>query len=646
MTHTPHFKQNILTIRATSAALAVSAILTSTTVLAQNTYTDTPAISQGAIGEHPSDAIFAQLRDASRTNNTARAAQLADQLSDYPIQSYVAYYRIKPQMFNSDGTPNTGAPDDDIRQFLNIYGNDPIGDRMRNDYALVLGARQDWGQFRSIYSKFVVKDDMQLKCYEQMANAADGQNVIPAVKVLLSEAKHANAKACQQLVTYLASNGKLSETEVNDFAALSAYSSNAQGQTLASYSSDASNASQMASLISQANNDSTGSLAGTVTATAPSLAPQQGALAQAYYGYSAARRADASASSYFRNAYQQYANLSLPDDILGWQARAGMRVNDWDLVATAVDHMSAAEKASPIWQYWRGRAFAAQGNTAAAQASYTAAARSFDFYGILAREELGLQVALPPVTEVTQSEINDVSRNPNFERARKFANLNMTLEYNREWNYSLRGMTDRQLLATAEYARQIGLLDRMVNTSERTKTEFNFKQRYPTPYLSIMHDRAAGAGIDSEWAYGIIRQESRFVVAAKSGANANGLMQIIPETARTVARRIGLSGFTIGQLNNIDTNIQLGTAYLGQTRESFDGSMPLASAGYNAGPGRPAQWRRTLTGTVDGAVFAETIPFAETRGYVKNVMANTVYYHLVLNGNSPSLKSLMGAVSP
>jgi soluble lytic murein transglycosylase len=629
-------------IRANTIALTIAGILSSTTVLAKDTiYTAAPVLT--TVTSHPQDGLFAQLRAASAANDVVRAAQLADQLSGYPLASYVAYYRLKPQLFNSDKSPNLNAPDGLIKEFLATYPNEALTDRMHNDYALVLGARQDWAAFRSVYAKFVLKDDMQLKCYEQMANAASGQNVVNATMQLLTESKHANARACQQLLSTLSKNGQLNTEQLNYFAALAAYTSGAQGQSLAAAAGG--NASRMASLITQANGDSTGSLGGAVNNSG--LSGQQAALANAYYGYSAARRSSNDAASFYRTAIAQDANLKLPDDVLGWQARSGMRVGDWGLVSNAIDKMSESEKSTAIWQYWRGRAFAAQGNKTAANQQYELAAKAFDFYGILAREALGRAVTLPADAPApTEAELSAARATPGFERARKFQAMNMTLEYNREWNFPLRAMSDRQLLAASEHARRIGFLDRMVNTSDRTKSEFNFHQRYPTPYLSIVERRAGDAGITPAWAYGITRQESRFVQNAKSSANANGLMQIIPETAKIVARKIGLTGFTLDQLNNIDTNIQLGTAYLGQTKDSFGGSLPLASAGYNAGPGRPAQWRRGYVNSVDGAVFAENIPFTETRDYVKKTMSNMIFYHLILDGKAPSLTRIMGTVSP
>ena len=150
------FTQKLPAIRAAGIALAVSSVLTSTTVFAQNTYTGAPVLSAGSIGENAMDSTFAQLREAARANNASKAADLASQLSDYPIASYVEYYRIKPMMYNTDGTPNINAPDGEIQQFLSARAGDAIADRMRNDYALVLGARQDWRNFRTQYAQFIV----------------------------------------------------------------------------------------------------------------------------------------------------------------------------------------------------------------------------------------------------------------------------------------------------------------------------------------------------------------------------------------------------------------------------------------------------------------------------------------------------------
>jgi soluble lytic murein transglycosylase len=186
----------------------------------------------------------------------------------------------------------------------------------------------------------------------------------------------------------------------------------------------------------------------------------------------------------------------------------------------------------------------------------------------------------------------------------------------------------------------------MVNTADRAKEEISFAQRFHTPFKEHMKTATRDLGLDMPWVYGLIRQESRFVIVARSSAGARGLMQIMPATARLVAKRIGMSGYDTSQINSLETNILLGTHYLKMMMDNLDNSETLATAGYNAGPRRPQAWRARLTRPVEGAVFAETIPFSETRDYVKKVMSNATWYAAVHEGRPQSLKTRMGTVSP
>jgi soluble lytic murein transglycosylase len=109
---------------------------------------------------------------------------------------------------------------------------------------------------------------------------------------------------------------------------------------------------------------------------------------------------------------------------------------------------------------------------------------------------------------------------------------------------------------------------------------------------------------------------------------------------------MNVSDFSPARVNERDMNLQLGTAYLKLVLDDLDGSPMLATAAYNAGPGRPRAWRSALTRPVEGAIFAETIPFNETRDYVKKVMSNTVYYAALFENRAQSLKARLGTVTP
>jgi soluble lytic murein transglycosylase len=189
--------------------------------------------------------------------------------------------------------------------------------------------------------------------------------------------------------------------------------------------------------------------------------------------------------------------------------------------------------------------------------------------------------------------------------------------------------------------------DRCINTSERTKSVIDFEQRFPMPFKAALLKRSTQIGLDPAFVYGLIRQESRFVMDAHSGVGATGLMQVMPATARWTAKKIGMTDFKPQQMTEPNTNIAIGTGYLKLVLDSFDGSMPIASAAYNAGPSRPKSWRgQSGAPVLEAAIWAENIPFAETRDYVKKVLANTTSYAALISGQAQSLKSRLGLVGP
>lgn len=205
-------------------------------------------------------------------------------------------------------------------------------------------------------------------------------------------------------------------------------------------------------------------------------------------------------------------------------------------------------------------------------------------------------------------------------------------------------MNDRQLLAAAELARSNQIWDRVINTADRTRNEHDYSLRFLAPYGDQIRPAARNQSLDDAWVYGLMRQESRFVTSARSNVGASGLMQLMPATAKWVAKKIGLRDFSQSQVNDTQTNVLLGTSYMRLVMENLDNHPVLASAAYNAGPGRAKKWRAERP--LEGAIYAETIPFSETRDYVKKVMSNSVYYSALFTGRPDSLKARLGEVAP
>ncbi|CAJ91402.1 Soluble lytic murein transglycosylase or regulatory protein s (may containing LysM/invasin domain) [Cupriavidus necator] len=602
---------------------------------------------QAAVIPSDPDEAFTALREAARKNDVERAYAISATLVDYPVPSYVEYFRIKPQLFDASGLARIDAPDDQVRVFLQRYKGDAIADRMRNDWLLVLGKKRDWANFDVEYPQFALKDDTQVECYALLSRALKGQNVAADARNVLSDPRY-YGEGCVDLIGYLAQSQQIQRSDVAYQARLALEQNyvTLAGKIAALVPDARADGDTLATIVKMARSDPSQAAAYLGTAQGALSRDEQGA-AWGVIGQFAARKLLPDAAGYYRRQMDLGGNQWLSDDTQEWRVRAALRQGDWKQVRQAVELMRPELRAKdPAWIYWYGRALKADGRDTEAQQNFQQIAGQFNFYGQLASEELGNRITLPARTTVSDAEAMAMRSRPGFQRAQKFYNMNLRFEGNREWNWELRNMSDRELLAAAEYARRLELLDRTVNSADRTRNEHDFTLRFLMPYRDIMQRATDDVGLDMAWVYGLIRQESRFIMNARSSAGAHGLMQVMPATAKYVARKIGMNDFSPSMMGDPNINILLGTNYLNMVLTDLDSSWTLASAAYNAGPGRPKAWRSTLVRPVEGAIFAETIPFNETRGYVKNVLSNATYYAALMSGRPQSLKSRLGMVAP
>lgn len=623
----------------------------------------TPPVSAASNKRAPSaatsaDGDFIALREAGLRGDTGEAGRLSARLLDYPIPSYVDYYRLYPRL--------AAATEGEIRSFLERYDGSAIADRLRNDWLLLLGRAHDWRVFDEHYPRFVLNDDTQLKCYALMSRAAKAEPVASVARELLMQPKH-YGEACIELIGRLLQDRQFSEDDVWRQVRLAVeYGQPVTARRIAGFidvndkqlqqaiekpaplverGASGVRAARELFLIALGrfarDNPERALLA--LQRSESRLTPAEQATGWAQLALQASLALAREAPDYWRRTW----GAALSSDGYQWRARAGLRIGDWPMVLQAIDAMPGELRQDPAWVYWRGRALAALGQPDDARRHFQQFAGQPHFYGQLSTEELGLSI-MPPSKPAapTAQELADAEANPGLRDALKFLELGLRFEATREWNWQLRKMSDRQLLAAAELARRNDVLDRMVAAADRTRDQHDLAYRYPTPHDDIMHGATQPIGLDKAWVYGLIRQESRFIKSARSVVGASGLMQIMPNTANYVAKKIGMTEFTLAGLNDTRTNITLGTQYLNMVLANLGGSQTLATAAYNAGPGRPRQWRARLERAVEGAIFAETIPFSETRGYVKNVLANATWYAAQFENRPQSLKARLGVVTP
>ncbi|MGY3041289.1 soluble lytic murein transglycosylase [Rhodanobacter sp. TND4EL1] len=322
------------------------------------------------------------------------------------------------------------------------------------------------------------------------------------------------------------------------------------------------------------------------------------------------------------------------DSTREWRVRVALARQNWPEVLAGLDAMPPSQQQDGEWQYFRGRALAALGRPAEARQQFVAQASQPTFFGFLSADELDQPYAICPLTLADDPQREQqLLAMPGLVRAFELYAVDLPKLARREWTRALRGSDAATLRVAADMANRRGWYDRAVFTFSSGDALRLYAMRFPLASQDGLVPQAEQAGIEPAWAYGILRAESAWMSDARSGADARGLMQLLPDTAALVARRNGLNWTGGDSLYDPATNIALGTRYLAQMAARFNGSPWLASAAYNAGPNKVDQWL-AARGTLPTELFVATIPYKETREYVARVMAFSVIYDWRLDGRT------------
>jgi soluble lytic murein transglycosylase len=618
------------------------------------------AAAKNASRDAPDTALIAAY-DAYRAGDALGFARHAKKLEGHVLEPWLDYWRLSMRLED--------ASHREVREFFATHANQYVNERLRSDWLRVLGKRGEWQEFERQAPRYL-RDDLEVNCYRWIARIEAGDASAPDEATSMWLEPLELPEGCQRLSVMLSARGLLSVTDVwRRVRVLFEHGQITAAKTALSLlpKRDAPDERQLAEAARQpkrflerlpkvlepraarevvvlgavryARQDPSAVAALLEGPLAGRLSEDELKYVWGVVGYEGAREHYDDALNWYARA----GDAPLDDRQLAWKARAALRDGDWKTVRESIDRMGLAAVHHPTWIYWYGRALAAQGEEMGSRAYFLRIAGQADFYGLLASEELGYTLALPDVAHVpAEAEVAAAAAEPGLKRALELIRLGIRVEGVREWIFTIRSFDDPRLIAAAELARRSGVYDRAIHTADRTSRLHNFTLRYPVPYQDVFRDYAKTHGVDEAWVLGLVRQESRFNTEARSSAGAAGLMQVMPGTARYVASRIGLRNYR-AKVNEVETNITLGTGYLKLVLEQL-GNPVLASAAYNAGPSRARRWRDDKP--LEGAIYVETIPFPETRDYVKKVMSNAVYYSAVLEKKPVTLKSRLGVIQP
>jgi soluble lytic murein transglycosylase len=612
-----------------------------------------------ARAEPASDADVLAAKQAAQRGDWRAVDALRPRFAGHPLEAYPTYWMLAGNVERSDPA--------EVRAFLERYPKGPLAESLRREWLRALGTAGAWDAFRAEYPR-VVGEDTEIACFSLQGRLASGDAEVAAeARQLFLIGREAPA-ACDPVFTAATGAGKITEADtwerlrkllaaglvkdakranallpaarrIND-RAIERAAHDPRGFLKREKPSAKSRASRELSLLA------IGRLARTrpeeaaeeTAAIADRLGPETAAFAWGQVAHQGALAHHPRALEWYAAA----GDAPLTDAQAAWKARAALRSGDWKVVLAAIQALPPHEARDPAWRYWRSRALRALGSAEAADGLLKGLARELGFYGLLAADELGT----PPAPDWTRvepqpAEIESVRAREGIQRALILYRLGLDPEGFREWTHAIRGLGDRELLAAAEVARAANIPDREVNTADRTVQTHDFSRRYPVPHREALAAAARQWGLDEAIVYSIIRQESRFAPQARSPVGATGLMQLMPATARWVAKQIPVSPYRPEMLAQPEVNIQMGAYYLRRVLTDLRHPI-LAAAAYNAGPGRARRWRDERP--LEGAIYAETIPFNETRDYVKKVFANAWYYRHRLTGKPGSFRELLGSV--
>jgi soluble lytic murein transglycosylase len=320
------------------------------------------------------------------------------------------------------------------------------------------------------------------------------------------------------------------------------------------------------------------------------------------------------------------------NEVLRWRARLSLRDTNWQRLLDDIAAMAPNEKSTEEWQYWRAIAMHRSGQVADARAAFEILRQERSYYGFLAADELGKPYALDNNEMAADAAaLAEVARIPGIVRARELFLVGLDGRGRSEWDTAMRQLDPVEKQQAAILADRWGWHSRAISTAASLGQYDDLTIRYPLPWKQEFQTFSNAANISPTWAYGIARSESLFMRDVRSSAGAIGLMQLMPATGQQVAREIRLPYTGLATLTDPESNIQLGTSYLGQMAKRFGGNSVLATAAYNAGPHRVDRWLPEQ-GSEDARVWIENIPFNETRKYVKRVLSAQTIFHWRMTG--------------
>lgn len=605
--------------------------------------------------------LYAQAAQALKNNQLQSFENLMVELGDYPLTAYLRADYLGDRL----NQPNLPA----LRQFLDQETGTLVGERLRRDLLKQLARKQRWEDFLAFYQP---QDDIGLQCLNLEALMRTDQMPVALEQVAqIWMTGHFLPQACDDIVAAWENDGRRTpeltwqriELAMNEgttrLASRLADTLSKRDQAivelwvrvhrspeqithgkLPDHAKTGLVVAHAIRRLSGKNVDKAIRIWQTLSSQ-HTFSEADSSLAWKYIGLSLARSHQAEAYTWLKRIPPHAADAN----VMEWKIRTAIRQGDWYQIVADIQSLPLSVQSDLRWQYWWAYANEQMGNTIEAEGVYHYLAGRRDFYGFLAADRLNLPYSFEDrPLEISLDDLNAMANNPSAARARELYSQGKTIDARREWSQLSRTIDETGKLAASKLAQLWGWHDRAIITLGKTTYRDDIELRFPILLQDAVTAWSAKHNVEPALTFAIIRRESAFVMDARSPVGATGLMQLMPATARHMARQLRVPYAGTQSLLITDTNINLGTGYLSQMLRNLDDQPALAAAAYNAGPHRVQSWRPEQT--MEAVRWVETIPFNETREYVSNVLAYTVIYQHKLENSYTRLTDRLPPVTP
>jgi len=588
----------------------------------------------------PELKAFKEALVALKANKKTTFSRLKKSLKNDPLYPYLEYEELSRSLGNSRS----------IRSFLKTHANTPLAERLRRSWLRSLAKRKQWSEYYKAYDS-ELDGNTELRCHYMHASLRKGKNVFKAVQEIYPVGKSL-PDACDPVFDHYYKSGAITPAMIWDRLVLAGDKRNS---TLARYLAKRLPKAQQGWYTWWQN------LNARPLKTMRRLAKEKDSdylrdmLAFGLVHYA---RDDTTAAwdlwhSQYKNKFKftrdqinkvehaialraawrhmpeaygyltSLAEAALDQEAREWRVRSALRIQNWSGAISQIKALPEKSQTKAEWRYWLARAYEMNQTPELANELYRELASETDYYGFLSAEKIGTPYIfnhVPVLSVEEESKVASLANEDGFVRARLLSDLGRDLDVTREWNFAIKSMSKDEIRVASRLAQQWGWNFTAIATIAKARHFEDLQLRFPVKYNTLVESEAQRNRIDSSWVYGVIRRESAWREDVVSPAGAVGLMQLMPATAKSVAKKVGMKRPSRAQLTEVPRNIRLGTAYLREVLDQYDDNEILATASYNAGPHRVKAWLPELT-TLPSDVWVDTIPFDETRAYVKAVQA-------------------------